>query len=220
MHGYDYEILLRLALAAVLGAVIGFERERSQKPAGFRTQILICVASALLAGISVYVGGQYGVPQAEPARLMASIVAGIGFLGAGVIIKESSSHHISGVTTAATIWLSAAVGIAAGAGFFAEAIFCTLLVPLLYPLARFKHAAGISVENHSFIVDHKNWKRVLGMLALHDIDAEVWKMDGEKTYFRFSTTRHKGQKFAADLIINTVPFEVFGYNSSPQTMLG
>jgi putative Mg2+ transporter-C (MgtC) family protein len=121
------DLLGRLVLAAALGGVIGIERELEGKPAGFRTNLLICVGAALLTELSVLVyetaGGEGG---ADPARIAAQIVSGIGFLGAGTIIQSRGT--VSGLTTAATLWVVAAIGIAVGAGAWGEAIGATALV--------------------------------------------------------------------------------------------
>ena len=107
----EVEMVLRLLLAAALGAIIGYQRERAGKPAGLRTHILICEGSALFTVASLYGFGS----AADPARIAAGIVAGIGFLGAGAIIRREGGL-VAGLTTAATIWAVAAVGLAAGAG--------------------------------------------------------------------------------------------------------
>ena len=121
------ELLGRLVLAAVLGGLIGLEREWSGKPAGFRTNLLICVGAALLTDLSLLVAGRAGpdVP-ADPARIAAQIVSGIGFLGAGTIIQLRGS--VLGLTTAATLWVVAAIGMAVGARAYTEAIGTTALV--------------------------------------------------------------------------------------------
>lgn len=115
------DLLARLAVAAVLGGVIGWERETAHKPAGLRTNVLICVGAALLTDLSVRLSG-----DGDPMRLSAQIVSGIGFLGAGTIIQARGS--VTGLTTAATLWVVAAIGIAAGAGLYVEAVGTTLLV--------------------------------------------------------------------------------------------
>jgi putative Mg2+ transporter-C (MgtC) family protein len=121
------DLLGRLVLAAALGGAIGIERELEGKPAGFRTNLLICVGAALLTELSVLIyetaGGERG---ADPARIAAQIVSGIGFLGAGTIIQSRGT--VSGLTTAATLWVVAAIGIAVGAGAWGEAIGATALV--------------------------------------------------------------------------------------------
>ncbi len=115
------EILL-LATSFLCGAVVGFEREKERKAAGLRTHILICVGSALFTVISTSpaLGGR------EPARIAAQIVAGVGFLGAGSILRDH--HHISGLTTAATIWATSGIGLAVGAGYASAGLLLSVCV--------------------------------------------------------------------------------------------
>ncbi len=121
------DLLGRLVLAAALGGAIGIERELEGKPAGLRTNLLICVGAALLTELSVLVYELAGsAASADPARIAAQIVSGIGFLGAGTIIQARGS--VSGLTTAATLWVVAAIGIAVGAGAWGEAVGATVLV--------------------------------------------------------------------------------------------
>lgn len=122
-------------MAFVCGAIVGFERERGNKPAGLRTQILICVGSALFTIISMSapLGGR------EPARIAAQIVTGVGFLGAGSIMR--SGYQITGLTTAATIWTVSAVGIVAGAGYVVPALAVSLAVYVV--LASFRQAEAL-----------------------------------------------------------------------------
>lgn len=122
------DLLGRLLLAAVLGGVIGLEREASGKPAGFRTNLLICVGAALLTELSVTVGQVAGsrTVVADPGRIAAQIVSGIGFLGAGTIIQARG--NVVGLTTAATLWVVAAIGMAVGARAYVEAVGTTFLV--------------------------------------------------------------------------------------------
>lgn len=123
------DLLGRLLLAAVLGGLVGLEREWSGKPAGFRTNLLICVGAALLTELSLSIARAAGPGwPADPARLAAQIVSGIGFLGAGTIIQARGS--IVGLTTAATLWVVAAIGIAVGAAAYVEAVGATVLVML------------------------------------------------------------------------------------------
>jgi putative Mg2+ transporter-C (MgtC) family protein len=124
----EIEMILRLLLATALGATIGYQRERANKPAGLRTHTLICVGAALFTLASIY-----GFGEADPARIAAGIVAGIGFLGAGAIIR--TREHLVGLTTAATIWSVAAIGLAAGAGLYILSAITTavVLIILLLP---------------------------------------------------------------------------------------
>lgn len=116
-------IVLRLSMAVILGAAIGFERERRGKDAGLRTHMLVSLGAAIF----VLVPLQSGMPAPEVSRVLQGIIAGIGFLGAGAIIKLDEDHEIKGLTTAASIWVAAAIGIAAGMGREAMAVVSTLV---------------------------------------------------------------------------------------------
>jgi putative Mg2+ transporter-C (MgtC) family protein len=132
------ESLLRLALAAFLGGLIGVERELREREAGLRTHLLVALGSALFTIVGAYGFRDFlesgdAVVQADPTRIAAQIVTGIGFLGAGAIIRQGFS--IRGLTTAATLWVVAAVGLAAGAGYYSAAVITTAVVLIaLYPL--------------------------------------------------------------------------------------
>jgi len=119
-------MVLRLLLATALGAIIGYQRERAGKPAGLRTHVLICTGAALFTVASLYGFGAV----ADPARVAAGIVAGIGFLGAGAIIHREGGL-VAGLTTAATIWAVAAIGLAAGAGLYLVSAVTTILVSIV-----------------------------------------------------------------------------------------
>ncbi len=121
-------LLGRLLLATVLGGVIGLERELSGKPAGLRTNILICVGAALLMDVSQAVAASATTGPADPGRIAAQVVSGIGFIGAGTILVERGA--IVGLTTAATIWVVAAIGLAVGAHAYVEAVGAAVLVGL------------------------------------------------------------------------------------------
>jgi putative Mg2+ transporter-C (MgtC) family protein len=118
-----WETLARLLLAFVLGGVVGFERESVDKPAGFRTHILVCVGAALFALVSRE--GFFG-SGADPARVASNIVVGIGFLGAGTIFRTGGS--VQGLTTAASLWTVAAIGTATGIGYYVGAMGATVIV--------------------------------------------------------------------------------------------
>jgi putative Mg2+ transporter-C (MgtC) family protein len=132
------EVVLRIALAAVLGGVLGLERELREREAGLRTHLLVSVGSALFTLVSAYGFHEFltsgaSVVRADPARIAAQIVTGIGFLGAGAIIRQGLS--IRGLTTAATLWVVAAIGLAAGAGYYSAAVISTVVALIaLWPL--------------------------------------------------------------------------------------
>jgi putative Mg2+ transporter-C (MgtC) family protein len=122
-------VLLRLTVAALLGGAVGAERELRERQAGLRTHLVVCVGSALFTLVSAYgfrdfieAGNVYA--RIDPTRIAAQIVTGIGFLGAGAIIRQGLS--VRGLTTAATLWLVAGIGMAAGAGYYDGAIIATL----------------------------------------------------------------------------------------------
>ena len=119
----EFDTAVRLLLAAALGAAIGIERELRQKPAGLRTNMLIAFGSALFTMMSIVLAGPNGVPE----RLAGQIVVGVGFLGGGAILRVERGKTVHGMITAATIWVDAAVGMAAGAGAYAMALTATVI---------------------------------------------------------------------------------------------
>lgn len=127
----EIELVLRLLLAFALSGLLGFEREVSLKPAGLRTHILVGLGSTLITVLSLY-----AFPGSDPARVAASIIVGIGFLGAGTILK--TEKKVIGLTTAASLWIVASIGVATGAGFYILAIFATILAFLVLKLAMFE----------------------------------------------------------------------------------
>lgn len=139
---YYINIILRLVIACILGGLIGYERELTNRPAGFRTHILVCVGSALVMVTSDFIFSKYcGQTSMDPARLGAQVISGIGFLGAGTIIREG--YNVKGLTTAASLWAVACVGIAAGAGFYEGAVVATILIVLTLILLK-------KLEGHFF----------------------------------------------------------------------
>ena len=123
----EWELCLRLLLSCILGGVIGYERQSRRKSAGLRTNMLVCLGSCLIMVLSQEMYQQVeGKTNADPARLAAQVVSGIGFLGAGAIMKEGLT--VTGLTTAACLWVVAGVGLAIGAGYYTGAIFTGLLM--------------------------------------------------------------------------------------------
>jgi putative Mg2+ transporter-C (MgtC) family protein len=154
------DFLLKSAMAILCGGLIGIERELKSKPAGFRTNILICLGSTYFMMVSLLVGGSGLGKSGDPGRIAAQVVTGIGFLGAGAIIQ--SRGHIAGLTTAALIWVVAAVGLFIGAGY-----------PLVAALATFLIFLTLTVLG---MVEHK----ILARCRLFDC-VVVFDEDGGKT---------------------------------------
>lgn len=119
-------VIIRILLAMLLGGLIGLEREKSKRPAGFRTHILVCVGSCMTALIGIFVWSETG-SMADPLRVSAQVISGIGFLGVGTILVKEHDH-ITGLTTAAGLWTTATIGIACGYGFYICALLGTLVV--------------------------------------------------------------------------------------------
>lgn len=159
LTNWDMEVLIKFAVTAVLGLIIGLEREMKRKPVGLRTCLVISIVSCLLTIVSIESAYEFknattGVRiQMDPLRLAAQIVSGIGFLGAGVILRRDN-NSISGLTTAAIIWGAAGIGIAVGAGFYLEAITGVILIML-------------SVEFIPFIMMH------IGLQQLKEKDISI-----------------------------------------------
>ncbi|OXM84038.1 MgtC/SapB family protein [Paenibacillus rigui] len=155
-HITHLELLLRMGLAVVLGGAIGIEREWSNHAAGFRTHILVCLGSATIMLLSEYGFSQFALESSvrmDPARLAAQVISGIGFLGAGAILRNG--NMIKGLTTAASIWVVAGIGLCAGAGFFTGALLSTFMVLVsLYLLNKWEK--------------HLMWHR-----RLHDVEMTI-----------------------------------------------
>jgi putative Mg2+ transporter-C (MgtC) family protein len=165
-----WDALLRLVVAAGLGAAIGVEREVREREAGIRTHLLVSLGSCLFTIVSAYGFHEFlssgaSVVRADPTRIAAQIVTGIGFLGAGAIIREGIS--VRGLTTAASLWVVAAIGMAAGAGYYWPAVAATLLTLLaLWPLRALAWAAleRSRPPEKRLIVELKEGSSVKGLL--------------------------------------------------------
>ncbi len=123
---FEIEIVLRILVAGMLGGLIGFERERRQRPAGFRTHILVCIGAALVMIVSEYMYQEFATTSVDPSRLGAQVISGIGFLGAGTIIRDK--FKVKGLTTAASLWAVACIGLAVGMGYFYIAIISAVII--------------------------------------------------------------------------------------------
>jgi putative Mg2+ transporter-C (MgtC) family protein len=134
----NYDILFSLLLAVGLGGVVGIDREISHKPAGLRTHMLVCLGSCLFTIVSIGF-------NMDPARIAAGIVTGIGFIGAGTIWAEKDK--VQGITTAASLWATAAIGLATGLGDFPLASTVAFLVFLILALRHFMKRVGMEQQN-------------------------------------------------------------------------
>lgn len=119
------EAILRLFVAVALGAGIGYQRERAGKVAGMRTHVLVSLGASLFTLASIY---GFGADSVDISRVAAGVVVGVGFIGAGVIFRGRHAEEVAGLTTAATIWATAAVGLAAGAGLYVLAVLAAALI--------------------------------------------------------------------------------------------
>jgi putative Mg2+ transporter-C (MgtC) family protein len=161
---FDTELWLKLLLALACGAAIGMERQIREKPAGARTNMLICVGSTLITMVSIHVALTYaerGINLADPGRIAAQIVSGVGFIGAGTIIQARGAVH--GLTTAATIWVMAGIGLAIGSGFYAPAVATTILILLI--LWALRWLARNVVRPRKFVLFRVSASRETGVLA-------------------------------------------------------
>ncbi|MBU0467480.1 MAG: MgtC/SapB family protein [Candidatus Omnitrophica bacterium] len=129
------ELILKISLTIVLSGIIGAERELRHKGAGLRTHVLVCLGSTLIAITSIYLFDKYNsITTIDPTRMITGIIQGVGFLCAGTIIRGSS--QISGLTTAATLWVVSGIGIAVGSGYYIAAIITSLTVFFVLTITR------------------------------------------------------------------------------------
>jgi len=129
------EMILRFLLAVALGAGIGYQRERAGKVAGMRTHILVSSGAALFTLVSIY--GFTGA-TVDISRVAAGVVVGVGFIGAGVILRGAREEEVAGLTTAATIWVTASIGLAAGAGMYVISVIATAIITVILLLPKIR----------------------------------------------------------------------------------
>jgi putative Mg2+ transporter-C (MgtC) family protein len=180
------EVVLRVVLAAVLGGAIGFERELREREAGLRTHLLVSVGAALFTMVSAYAWTDWRFSTEEglvfdPTRIAAQVVTGIGFLGAGAIIRQGLS--VRGLTTAATLWVVAAIGMAAGVGYYGPAVVTTALVLVsLWPLRilAYRVSARFREEEGRLLVDLPAGGSAVSVLeAVERVGADVRSLEFE-----------------------------------------
>ncbi|QLB13858.1 putative Mg2+ transporter-C (MgtC) family protein [Bisgaardia hudsonensis] len=160
IHSENIYILMKMFFAMTLGGIIGLERELKHKPVGIKTCIIIAVTTCILTIVSIKSAEHYAQVseniRTDPMRLAAQVISGIGFLGAGVILRKTNDA-ISGLTTAAIIWAAAGVGIATGAGFFFDAFIATIIILMairISPRIRKLVRSGKKSTNKSKIILH------------------------------------------------------------------
>lgn len=196
------EMTIRLLIAAGLGGLIGLERELNNHSAGFRTHILVCIGSASIMLLSIYGFSEFMYElnvRSDPARLAAQVISGIGFLGAGTIIRNGSS--ISGLTTAASLWVVAAIGLCAGAGFYETAIMATTIaIVSLYLLNKMeKHLKSKSkgrIVKFELIDNPGSMETVVSKLGDLNIKTSIMVID---SFQRHDQSEHKPGTYKIEL---------------------
>ena len=169
-------IIVRITLALILGGLLGMERQQKQRPAGFRTYIVVCLGATLACITNVYMVNYLG--GGDPARIPAQVISGIGFLGAGTILVTRNSH-VKGLTTAAGLWCVATIGIAVGCGFYTGAILCTIAIEFsLGFLMYFDKKMSYNSKYISFYAEFSDSKYIKELIIftkkesiiMHDLD--------------------------------------------------
>ncbi|MBO7303468.1 MAG: MgtC/SapB family protein [Clostridia bacterium] len=177
-------VSIRLLVALICGGIIGIERERKHRPAGFRTHILICIGAAMTTLTSQYIAFNLG-QTTDLARLGAQVIAGIGFIGAGTIIV-TKRKNVKGLTTAAGLWASAIVGLCAGAGFIEGALLTTIIIIVAeLLLARFEYFMVSSSRTVVIFVEYSDTNKLTAIVetvkenSSYIRDIEITKSSGE-----------------------------------------
>jgi putative Mg2+ transporter-C (MgtC) family protein len=200
------EVILKLVLAIALGGLIGLEREASQKPAGFRTNILVCVGSTMMMTLAVLLVQAKGGSPDTLVRMAAGVITGMGFIGAGTIFQSRGA--IAGLTTASTLWLVAGLGLVIGAGYYLPALIFTALT--ITTLLLFRRIEDSYLHKSQFHYHLKAKARPyilasLRKLALHHgvrLERLTMKQEGSSYLlaFAFSASEEKEQEFNQGLL--------------------
>ncbi|HDH05892.1 MAG TPA: MgtC/SapB family protein [Nitrospirae bacterium] len=198
-----YEIIFRLMLGAFIGGIIGFEREVHGRAAGFRTQLIVCVAAVLIMIVSenyyFYLHNLDSSLRIDPARISAGALIGIGFLGAGVIVK--SGLAIRGLTTAASIWIVSAIGLAIGGGLYLEGIVTTVITIIALLALRIIEKRIRILRFKTIIISvpaTENAEEIVRSIIvnagfnIHSVDYEKNQAEGKITYYFIASTRKRG----------------------------
>ncbi|MCX6570371.1 MAG: MgtC/SapB family protein [Candidatus Aminicenantes bacterium] len=200
------EVILKLVLAIALGGLIGLEREASQKPAGFRTNILVCVGSAMMMTLTTLLVQAKGGTTDTLVRMAAGVITGVGFLGAGTIFQARGT--IAGLTTASTLWLVAGLGLVIGAGYYLPALIFTALTITTLLLFRKIEDSYLRKSQFHYHMKAKSRPYILSSLrklALHHgvrLERLTMKQEGQSYLlaFSFSASEEKEQEFNQGLL--------------------
>jgi putative Mg2+ transporter-C (MgtC) family protein len=200
------EISLKLFLAVALGGLVGLERETSQKPAGFRTNILICIGATMMIILAHLIFQDSTPTGSEVARIAAGVITGIGFIGAGTIIQARGS--VLGLTSAATLWAVTGLGLLIGSGYYLVAIICTGFIIFTLVLFRRIEEQFLKKTHHRYQIKTKDSKKTMSnikKIALHEglkFRDLTLKTEGENKVIRFSfhQDEEKEQSFRDGLL--------------------
>ena len=204
-------VTVRLALAVICGGIIGIERERKRRPAGFRTHILICLGAAMATLTSQYLVLELGL-YTDMARLGAQVIAGVGFIGAGTIIV-TKRKNVKGLTTAAGLWASAIVGLCAGAGFVEGALLTTVIIIVAeLLLARFEYFMVSNSRTVTIFVEYSDTSKLTAIVetvkenSSYIRDIEITKSNSENNtscaIFSIQMPRRKSHDKMINIISN------------------
>jgi putative Mg2+ transporter-C (MgtC) family protein len=209
----DVEMLLRLVAALVSGALIGYERSFHGRPAGLRTHVLVCLASSLLMLVTVYEMHWVKTGPAEirldPTRMAQGIMTGIGFLGAGVIVKEGL--NVRGLTTAASIWITSAIGILAGVGLYVPMTISVVMTLVVLSVFRWVEMKVPTQSYFNFDVKYEkegtlSEEDMRALIKRHDFSIAnfTYRLEGEGRVLRHSMTLQTTNRTAAKRLATTL----------------
>jgi putative Mg2+ transporter-C (MgtC) family protein len=207
------EIFWRLIVAAILGGIVGLEREIRHKPAGLRTNMFICLGSALFTVLSDELAGKYGI--GDHTRIAAQIIPGIGFLGAGAILRERGT--VVGLTTAATIFVVASMGMAVGGGMYWTGIFaCLFIVMMLVVVGWLEDLFSLKTRRMIFRITSQNMESTMSTASSAFSDANIPVQHFEVLHigenfmmeFEADVSLHQQRRLAAKISLLGTKFEV------------
>lgn len=198
-------------LAFIFGGIIGYSRIRSNRPAGIRTQALICAGSALITGLSITIGPNYGAETADPARLMAQIVTGIGFLGGGVILKNND--RLKGITTAAMIWYTAGVGMLLGASYYIPAFVAISLIVVNELIGKAEFKYGLKTKPYLLLFNKVHLKKLPKLNDYLPDSYRARKVNGKRVSFYFFSSKQKNKNLEQYLIDQSVKYSLIRQSS-------